>query len=394
MVLTGCEPLSLDSMKKASPIKLTKTQTEILSNINAFSFQLYQKEAGYANTDANMVLSPYSVSQVLAMLSHGAEGNTRNEIINTLGISGFDYKDVGAFYSKLTKSLSKADASAIMSTSNSIWFNNDIWTDIKPTYINDVESYYSAECRKTDLASASCVKEINDWCSENTQKRIPKLLNNPPGGKMAVANALYFNGSWQKKFTGTQSVEFKHLDGSIETKSMMKEHQDVFMGRVRINNTGMASYISIPYGNGAFAMEILMPEDDSFLSCRASMDSDVLSLCRRESSLTYHCLVAIPTFDVEYGTEEMRKSLEALGIKQLFSETGDFNRISDTKISFGNVIHKANISVNREGTTAAAATVITAPTAPMPTSFIVDRPFIFMISEKSTGAVLFIGQYI
>lgn len=389
-MLDACEKQDPDETPNPyTPISLTKAEEAITDGANAFGFDVYH--ALYA--DDQMLVSPLSLSLALSMTACGAEGRTSEQMCSTLGFGDSSTEDVAGYYKKMVSSLLTIDNKTTFEIANSIWADKRL--DVKKDFLSMTGKYFSSEVRNVDFTSSSTVDAINKWCSDNTHGKISKIIEElDPGTVMALINALYFKGKWAFEFNDrTRSEQFTTISGSKVKHDMMSAAK-----KLMYSSSDGYEMVSLPYGNGAFQMSVILPpEDMPFAEAVGRMDGkrwDVLN----NGLTTCNVNLKMPEFKFEYSSD-MGEVLKALGMTDAFSGSADFSGISDAPLCIGSVIQKAFIEVNTKGTEAAAVTVATMtltayepPQEPKNVDFIADRPFLFVISEQSTGAILFIGQ--
>ena len=242
-----------------------------------------------------------------------------------------------------------------------------------------------------NLADEATTGLINAWASEKTQGKIPSLLSCPPGGVLALINALYFKGAWTLPFDQeeTKDEPFNNQDGTTPLAPTMNT-----TASFNYLEAGNFKLLDLPYGNEQFSMTLLLPSEGLSLDevlgdlDAGTWDNYVRGLSGRELP------VKLPRFRLEY-TRELLDDLQAMGLKL---ETPDFSRINPTEqLSISKVLQKTFVDVAEEGTEAAGVTIVLLSTAnldapvPPPPSFYADRPFAFFIREKTTGAIFFSG---
>lgn len=394
-LICSCEKnQDIQAPEEAKPIVLTRAQVEAVSDINAFSLNLfnkiYENELAPKN-DKNCFFSPYSISQVLAMLLSGAEGPTFDGLSSVLDLKGMDIEAICELYKELTSSLLEADPSVKLNIANKLWVKPSCYDLIKPEYNARVSKYFNSSVGTADFSTDEGIETINRWCSNETNGMIYPLFDSPaPFTDASVANAMYFSGSWRQKFDNTEDVTFYPIDGEDHKVKMMTDTRNALF-----STFNKISYLSLPYGNGAFNMEFIMPHDNFEDFCRTFSSSYLESL--RNNVVTPDVKIKLPMFEQEFAIKQLLKILQTMGAN--ISREG-FSKIMDGGLEMNAIVHKAKVSVTKTGTVAAAATatmlvgsVLDAPPVEIDNSFIADRPYVYLISESSTGAILFIGTY-
>ena len=375
--------------KEFEPVYLTKSEQEIGQASNQFGFDVYHKI--YEGKD--MLISPLSLSLALSMAANGAEGTTAEEMLSTLGFAGKEKADMNNYYRKMVTALLEADPKTTFEVANSIWADEKI--GVKKSFTDVTKEFFASEVYPADFKTQATVNAINKWCSEKTHGKIPTIMSEPdPYLVMALINALYFKGEWSFEFNDkTKKEDFSDLNGTKAKVDMMSAEEKLLYAE----KDGYAM-VRLPYGNGAFSMDVILPpKGKDFGDAVKTFNAGTLS------DLTYGLSNAIvnlklPKFTFEYSTS-LVSTLQALGMKQAFTPTADFSAMAEKSLMISTVLQKTFIDVNEKGTEAAAVTFIgmvatSVGPAPEPrrVDFFADRPFLFMIRENSTGAILFIGQ--
>lgn len=377
--------------KPFEPIVLTKAEMEISQAANQFGFDVYHK----IYKDKDIFMSPLSISLALSMTASGASGQTAEQMLSVLGFEGQSTADLGSYYQKMVAALLEADPKTTFEVANSIWANNDA-IHVLDSFKDDVVKYYSSEIHSADFSLQSTVDRVNKWVSDKTHGKIPTILDGPdPDLVMALINALYFKGKWAFEFDeGTKKENFSKLSGGKTKVDMMTVKE-----QLRYSVQDGFRMVSLPYGNGSFTMDVILPpEDESFDKAVARFDAKLYSRLIHSSYGTANVNLKLPKFTFSYDAD-LTRTLIDLGMEQAFNEHADFSAMAKEPLCISKVLHKTFVDVNEKGTEAAAVTFVgmftTAlpnPPAPQNVDFFVDRPFMFVIKESSTGAVLFIGQ--
>lgn len=356
---------------------------------DAFALDLYARMAD-SQPGQNGAISPLSASLALSLLCTGAQGQTADEITEALGFD-CSASEVSSFYSGLMTQLLKADPSTTLETANSIWAGRT--AGLKRNFIRSSRKYFDAQIRNVDFESPGTTGQINSWCSDKTHGRIPSIIDKvDPKTVVAMINALYFDGRWRNGFDESHPGTFRCADGGTTQAEMMTNTVSC-----RYSEDELFRMVELEYGNGAFVMDIILGADDNpenfgqAVSCLTASEWENLS-----SGLhTGRVHVELPSFRMEC-EYDLIPYLRALGIERAFSAGADFSGISKMPLHVSQTIQKTFIDVNRKGTEAAAVTYIgikLTSAGPADTvRFVADRPFIFILREVGTGAILFIGQ--
>jgi len=374
-------------------IVLTKAQSDLSSKSNVFTFDFMKTLASKDDKDINIFTSPLSLQMALAMTAEGAIGDTRQEMINALHLNGFSEAEVSGYFETIIPALEKVDKTTVMEIANSFWAKQSI--TIKNDYAAKLQASYYAECKTLDFDSSAAARAINSWCSDKTHGMINQVVDEiPEDQKVALVNAIYFKGEWTSPFEESANTDdnFSNHDGTKAKVTLMNKDASmrVFVGKE-------ASALSLPYGNGAYMMTIILPEKGVDVnSIVAGLNTETWSDYYLGGD-RYQVSISLPKFETEYTASDLCiAALDDMGMKSAFTRAADFTGISDTRLYIDQVIHKAKVKVNEKGTEAAAVSYIGMRTTSMAPPqqhiyFKVDRPFIYAISEISTGAIVFLG---
>jgi serpin B len=394
------EVIMSGASRDTNPSLQTGELEELVEGNTAFALDFYHTIAG---DDDNIIFSPYSISVAFAMCYAGAKGSTDSEIADvlhfTLGQSAL-HNAFNALDIELAKPGTYIPSGStgdqfILKITNSIWGQRGYL--FVQNFLDTLAVNYGAGLNVLDFLAnpESCRITINDWVSDHTEQKINDLL--PPGSindltRLVLTNAIYFKGSWAGKFDPENTVPatFTLLDGTTTTVQMMKKSLQASANEV----TGEYSIAAIPYYGGKASMIIILPAQGRFKAVESSLTPEILSTMI-DSISTKTLTLSMPKFNFDWGNS-IKEVLSDLGMKLSFSGNADFTGITTAeRLMIGDVIHKATISVDEQGTEAAAATAITMPpSAPPPLTMSLSRPFIFFIRESVTGTILFAGRLI
>ena len=382
-------------------ITVTSVKTDITSfdqlknGINEFSMNMYSA----LPADENIFYSPYSISSALSMLDVGANGATKKELENALGIT-----DLDEWNAEMKTYLSKDwSQNTFVNTANSVWMNKDTsWSaDIEKDFLTPAKDYYSGEVYEADFNGQpdKVVQNVNNWVSTNTNKMIPEILKDIPGGTvMMLINAVYFEGKWDTPFTEDKTFQSSFYGTDKESVvDMMHLYGEHFT----YMDNGEIKGITLPYDSDNIVMKVFMPTAD---------DGDINELFDKLSNEEKQKLIdslddasnveidtlQLPKFTDEQSIDGLDDILKNMGIQSAYSQSADFSKIADG-IAVSSVNHKAKVIVDENGTKAAAVTdIMIKETAMMPSeetyNFIVDKPFVYVIEDQTTGMILFMGR--
>lgn len=382
-----------DSQMDDNYLILSDKQLETIEQGNTFALNLFRTQIG----NESNVVSPISAAFLMGMLANGASGDTQSEILKTLmpHSTQTSPSDMNEAYMALTKLAMTNDRQVNLSIANLIAVNKQV--SIKQPYIMEMENMYDAKIEKLDFASNKSTERINNWCSRKTDGMIHKIIDKLSPSDIAVlANAIFFNSTWKNKFDkrNTKEENFKGYTRDIKRVPMM--HQNT---KLMYMESSKFSAVELPYGNGKFSMTILLP--NSGVSIKEMMSETTAKDLSRISNEMTTCYVDLkmPRFTTTTDIK-LNKPIAELGAPSMFIPSkARFGNISDGSFHVSSMIQKAKIEVSEEGTKAAAVTaaIMTmsalSPEEPRHVKFHANRPFTYVITEKTTGAIFFIGQF-
>ena len=390
-ILTGCHnddsPNIIPVERKDIP--LTTRSKELNEVVSEFTFDFFKQHNIKETQKPNFMVSPFSLSTVMAMVANGAEENTLDEIMKVLGFGGSSVNELNEYYQTFMKSLPQLDNTVDLSIANSIWTANTL--NVKKNFVEVNKTNYDSEVSPVDFAVGSTIKIINDCISKKTNGCISDFIKSIDNRtRMMLINTLYFKGSWASKFkkSDTAKKEFINQDGSKKKIDMM--HQN---GTFAYADNGTFEMLKLPYGNAAFCMKVLLPKEGlSVDDAINDLNKEMLAALDSRSHST-ETDVELPKFKMEYESD-LKEDMETMGMKQVFSSDANFSGVADDPIFINQIKQGIYLNVDEAGTEAAAVTQVGMLGAMIGENgvFHVNRPFVFLIQEQSTGAILFIGK--
>ncbi|MBN2336669.1 serpin family protein [Candidatus Bathyarchaeota archaeon] len=379
------KPVLEDGGASASSVEATANAC------NGFALDLY---ARYSVGDGNILFSPYSISTALSMTYEGARGETADEMRSVFGFIE-DNGERRSANARIFNVLNGVDREYELHTVNALWVQQDY--PVREEYIEAIADYYGGESNALDFVGEPEDSRvvINDWVEERTNDRIKDLF--PYGSihsdvRLVLTNAIYFKGDWLKEFDEDDtSVEEFHVrptdDVNVDMMRLTGE-------RFNYTEEDRVQLLELPYAGGDVSMIILLPEEIGLDRVEAELSTEKLGEWIRgleETVVDVH----LPRFTFE-SKYDMGEYLADMGMPTAFTDSADFTGITEAdKLCIDKVIHQAFIEVNEKGTEAAAATgvSITLTSAPVNEEvFHADRPFIFVIRDRVTGVILFMGR--
>jgi serine protease inhibitor len=393
--------LGLTSCQKTENVlpeipNLPEKSAKLISSDNAFGLDLFSRAASLAEKNKNTTVSPLSVSLALAMTYNGARGETKTEMEKAMNLAGLTPDQINNSHKALVVALQSSDSKVILEIANAIYSHQGF--TVLPDFTSTNRNFYQAEVNALNFANtAEALKTINGWVAQKTHDKIPTIIDTiDPALRMILLNAIYFNGIWKNKFgeKDTHNYPFYLADGTTKDVPTMKLETSL-----EYASNNLFSAVNLPYGNGQFQMTVLLPnEGKTTKNVIAELNSDNWQKWEKSFEAAKPVVVTMPRFKFSW---ELRLNdiLQSMGMKQAFmGEVADFSGISGAKdLYIGYVIHKTYIDVNENGTEAAAVTAVGMFTnsigePDLRKYFTVNRPFLFAITEKTTGAILFIGE--
>ncbi|MDO8409425.1 MAG: serpin family protein [Phenylobacterium sp.] len=345
--------------------------------------------------DDNVVISPVSLMGAFGVVSSGARGETRTAILNSLGLPQAD--TLNADLGGLLRMLEVEDGATTLSVANAVWVQRDF--SLNPAFVQTAERDYGAQARTVDFQRSpqQAADEINAWVSGETRARIPELITASSindATRLIVTNAVYFLGDWLHPFNASSTSEetFRLVDGSTTPIPLMFQR-----GSFRLLETDQFQAIDLPYDDARLSMTVLLPrKPNDLLALEAGLDAGLQGwLTRLDAEQPRTVQLYLPKIETALNYE-LVPQLTALGMGVAFTPAADFRGIADAPMAIGQVVHKTFLRIDEKGAEAAAATgiaieVTSAPATPPPI-FRADHPFLFLIRDRETGAVLFLGR--
>ncbi len=388
--ITSCD--SSDDTETTGPVvcPTDQTTTSILEASINKAFPLFAAVDAATKANENFTISPLSLSEMLVMASNGANGETRKQINSIIGANdNISKESLNEAFNGLNEYLARVDSKTTFTTANSVWIDEGF--KVKPEFLSDKKLIGETFYQK--LSTIKTMDDINHWCDIKTSGCIKDILTEPLDDycRMVLANALYFKGMWKNKFSkdDTKEKEFTNSDGS-KSKVQMMFQSSMFLGYEGLD----MDFVEFPYGNENYCMDVFLPHEDKKLDeCMKDFDQKTFEEYLKKAAMG-EILVEMPRMKLNYKTS-LVKPLKAMGMTDAFSDDADFSGISNEKTYISDVIQATFVNVDEEGTEAAAVTVATLDNSVMPmrtSTFYINRPFAYIIREKTTGTILFMGK--
>jgi len=390
--------VSSNALKKIGeehPVQVTPQVRQAAESSNQFAFDLYEQLHAQPG---NLFFSPASISTALTMTSAGARGQTQQQMQGVLHLRPAD-EQLHAGFGTLGKLLnSGGDQQGYrLSMANRLWGQETY--PFQPDFVQLTRAQYGAELAQVNFAQSEPARRlINTWVAEQTQDKITDLI--APGvldamTRLVLTNAIYFKGAWDEEFSkqATQDAPF-HLAANRQAAVPLMHQVDDF----RYAEAEGLQLLELPYAKNRLSMLVLLPKQpDGLTGLEGKLAAD--SVARWTTGLRKQKVrVYLPRFTMT-AQFQLADVLKSMGMPLAFSDQADFSGIATAEeLKIDAVIHKAFVDVNEEGTEAAAATAVTlAPTSAIvdrqePVLFRADHPFVFLIRDQQTGAILFLGR--
>jgi len=359
---------------------------------NGFAFALFGRVFSGQATQ-NVFMSPYSVAIALQMLCNGAAGKTKIEIQGVLNTNELPQDKINGYYKELNGSLT-SQSNVVLDLANSIWVDKGF--ELKPAFVSTNEAYFGAALASVNFETPESADTINQWAAGCTRGKIAGIVSFPFPAKTEVilANAIYFKGEWAQPFDKRLTkMRYFYLDGTVIKQAQMMSRQGTFQ---YAEGDGF-QVVQLPYAGDRLEMAVFLPVTNSSpakllhdFNGEDWMSKILPQFSSREGNLVF------PKFKLNCQML-LNHPLEGLGMQEAFVPgTANFSGMCADPLYVSEVVQKSYVDVNEQGTEAAAVTAVqvraSAVMRPLkPFEMIVDRPFFFVVLDKPTGTILFMG---
>ena len=374
-------------------LDVNEKTAQLIKAGNEFGFELFKKVYQSEEEFDNIMISPLSVSLALAMTYNGAKGETQKAMEKTLKVYGLTAEEINQSYFDLVATLKSLDEKVLLEIANAIFYRNDFSVETNFADLN--KNYYDAKIAALDFGSPLALETINGWVAEKTHDKIQTILDEiTPEQVMFLLNAIYFKGIWQKEFNkeSTELLPFYLENGNfIQTQTMQR------LDTLPYFKNNLFSAVKFSYGQGNYNMFVFLPEPKkSIQNVINELSEENWENWMQGFNETQNVDIKFPRLKYAYEIT-MNDVLSEMGMGIAFTGAADFTGINrNGGLQIGYVKHKSFIEVNEEGTEAAAVTVVsierTSAGGPQKIPFYVNKPFLYAVTEKDTGAILFIGS--
>jgi serine protease inhibitor len=371
-------------------LSLPQDGAAVISANDQFAFDFLHVTLQNDQTPTNKLISPLSVYLALSMVYNGAGNATRDSIQYALRAENISIDDINKTAQAMIQGIPLLDNQVTLSIANSIWYNQSI----QPVqgFLSLIQQYYMAKIAPLNFEDPQSVNTINNWVADNTQQKITQVLDNiNPSDLMFLINAIYFKGNWKYAFDpkATTDKSFNPAADNTVSTPFMALHDSL-----NYFQNDSVQMLQLPYGAGDFNMFLLLPSNNiSIPAFTAALNPN--SFNNWKSSLNLQDIqLGLPKFNYSYSINDMQPALTQMGMGIAFGDLADFSNMYNIPAKISKAIHKTFIEVNEEGTIAAAVTAIgvvelVSLSGPIILNF--NRPFLYILQEKSSGAILFMG---
>jgi serpin B len=387
--------ITQSNLKRDLSPQASKQQIKTLTlNNNKFAFKMFEKL--HKPEVENLFFSPYSISEALVMTYAGAKGETKNEMADVLH---FEENDDLLFksFNALDLDLSFDDGNYTLSVINALWPQKNY--EFLDSYLDTIMVNFGAKLRNLDYANKPEESRIiiNDWIEDKTKQRIKDLIPKKsitPLTRFVITNAIYFKAKWRKEFSKhiTKEEDFTNINGQIKKVFMMNQDE-----QFKYKESDIYQVAEFPYKKDKSSMLIVFPKEGKYEQVIQNLESvyaDSLDL-----SLYHHLDVKMPKFEFTTKNYSLVKHFKELGMVKAFNDANFSNMSDKENLQISEIIHKAFIKVDEEGSEAVAATTVLLKvtggvvTLDKPIKFHLNRPFIFFIKDQKSDQILFMGTF-
>jgi serpin B len=382
-------PVTADTSRQSNEAVSGPTSTKpgLLETNNRFGFKFFGKLSGVL-PEQNIVVSPLSVLLAFGLAYNGAAGDTRDSIRLAMDVPDIPADEINKSYSILMRTLSSSEY-VIFKNGNSVWYREGF--AIKKGFLDAARTFFDADVSEIDFSKPSAADIIDGWVSQKTNDKIRTIVKRPinPLTMLYLINAIYFKGIWKYEFDSSLTYDdsFNLSDGNKQPCRMM--HQKA---QFSYTETDSFQAVRMLYGAGGFNMTVILPRDgidmNGFVANLSTKNWNEWTASFSVQEVDLH----LPRFRVE-SAYCLNDILKSMGMSIAFSGNADFSNICDGTLFISEVRHKTFMEVNEVGTEAAAATIIELRKGmPKRIKMLVNRPFIFTISEDATNTIIFMGK--
>lgn len=377
-------------------VPLSAQQKAQVPTLNDFALDLTRL---MAVENKNFVVSPLSVAFLLGMLDEGAEGETQVEIVRTLGLGNASREDVNKLMAALLGYTSSADEQVTVAYANNVTLNSTKNYLLSESFGNAMKQYYDASLFSLDFTKPEALTTINNWSNKHSNGLIPSIIDKlDENAVMCLLNAIYFKGAWVHPFdnANTSGFPFKNGKGKWTDIKMMNEERTA-----NYSEESNFKALKLPIGNGTYSMTLILPVNEKSVE-------DILSGLKGKNLLQisfeeHEVDMRIPIFKTESNTD-LISLLSRMGIEKVFDiNSSQLTRMvtnAENPLYVALMKQKTQLGINEEGTEGSAVTLAElydgsagTGTESQTYTFYANHPFVYFISDKDSGAILFMGVF-
>ncbi|QDK83511.1 serpin family protein [Spirosoma sp. KCTC 42546] len=381
----SCQNATVTPPSTASELRVSSPFADKTSQ---FAFDISKQVIAEEGQAKNVFISPLSLHIALGMILNGANGQTAQEIQKTLKLDAQTLTEANKTYQNLMENLPGVDPEVTLTLANSVWYRNTF--SVETPFQDLLKQSFKADVSAQDFNDPATVGKINGWASQKTNGKIPKVLDQiQPDNVMFLMNALYFKGDWKTQFKAEQTIDspFKLASGATTTVRMMRLNTE-------LNRAFRPTYTAfeLPYGSDKFAMTVLLPAENSTTEALINNLTSTEWTQLQQAMTAGTIDIGLPKFTLNYDIK-LNKALSVLGMPTAFTDAADFTNINKQGgLTLSFVKQNTFVAVDETGTEAAAVTTGGISVTSMPIPTLCNRPFVFVIHEKTTGTILFVGK--
>ena len=388
LTTVGCNRASVTPASGTSTASELRVSAPFANQTTQFAFDLAKQVSAQEGQAKNLFISPLSLHIALGMLLNGANGQTAQEIQKTLKLDAQTLTEANQTYQNLMENLPGVDPAVTLTLANSVWYRNTF--QVETPYQDVLKQTFNANISAQNFDDAATVGKINSWASEKTNGKITKVIDQiQPDNVMFLLNALYFKGDWKTQFDPARTIDapFKLASGGTVNVRMMR--LDVPLRRAF---TPDYAAFELPYGSDKYAMTLLLPAENSTAETLLALLNETAWSQLQRTMTAGKTDIGLPKFTLNYEIN-LNKALSTMGMPTAFTDGADFTKMNakgGLMLSF--VKQNTFVSVDEKGTEAAAVTTGGVSTTSFQEPTLLNRPFVFVIHEKTSGTVLFVGK--
>ena len=376
---------------------LTEAQMEMVGNSNDFAFRLMQIENGL-HEGKSFVISPLSAGFLLGMINNGANGETQQELRNTLGFKDTDNAAVNDYFHHLLKAAPVVDQKVKLRIANMLYANKAKGIQFADGYAQTAKSVYMANVADLDFTQPTALQSINRWCNEQTEGFITSIMDENDWNEddlCFLLNCICFKAPWSVCFNTELTRKETFTDGNGQQHEVYMMHKT---DNVNSYSCEVFHAISLPYANGNYQMMLILPDSEGNMTLTEVLDKLTANgwkaITESMKGNIQQTEVYLPRFQTE-SKAMLNAPLQQMGLTRRFTIDADLTKMlkSNERVFVNKMLQKARIEVSEEGTQAAAVTGGGIAPSSAPNTFLANRPFLYIIYETSTNAIFFMGEY-